>query len=74
MAYTLELNTKGLDARVVNKFKLMAKNYSYEVVEHGPNRIAFTSDRGISFTNLVDGISRLCEVYGVDYFSLLDLD
>lgn len=72
MTYTLELNTKGLDIRLVNKFKLMAKNYSYEVVEHGPNRIVFTSDRGMSFTDLVNGISRLCTVYGVDYLSLLD--
>ena len=72
--YNVELNIKGLDERLIEHMKAIAKRYRYEAFNHGKDRLVFTSENGIGFTYMINEISNVCETYGVDYVSLLDLD
>lgn len=69
--FTVELNIDGLNERLVKDMTNIGANNGYKVFYHGYDHLVFTSDRGINFTNLVRGLSTVCEVYNVDYVSLL---
>lgn len=74
MLYNLELNIKGLDERLVAAMKRIGGNHGYVVVNHGKDHLVFMSDRFNDFTGMINCLSNVCESYGVDYVSLLDLD
>lgn len=69
--YTIELDVSTISKTVINALMNVGKNNDFDVFRQIDDVIVFTSDRGVNFTKLVMELSAVCELYGIDYFSLL---
>ena len=69
--YTLELDVSTISKTVINALMNVGKNNDFDVFRQIDDIVVFTSDRGVNFTRLVMELSAVCELYGIDYFSLL---
>lgn len=69
--YTIELNIKAVSDKLIEAMKVIGKNNDFEVFYHGSDQLVFSSDRGLNITKLIDELSNVCSVYGVDYVDLL---
>lgn len=69
--YTLELDVSTISKTVTNALMNVGKNNDFDVFRQIDDVVVFTSDRGVNFTKLVMELSAVCELYGIDYFSLL---
>lgn len=69
--YTLELDVSTISKTVTNALMNVGKNNDFDVFRQIDDIVVFTSDRGVNFTRLVMELSAVCELYGIDYFSLL---
>ena len=69
--YTLELDVSTISKTVTNALMNVGKNNDFDVFRQIDDVVVFTSDRGVNFTRLVMELSAVCELYGIDYFSLL---
>lgn len=74
MTYNIELNIKNITVDLAYKLRQIGENNGYKVWKHGYDRLVFESEHGDRFTNLINELSRCCEVHGVDYCKLLDLE
>lgn len=69
--YTLELDVSTISKTVINALMNVGKNNDFDAFRQIDDVVVFTSDRGVNFTKLVMELSAVCELYGIDYFSLL---
>jgi hypothetical protein len=71
MLYTIEYDITNIDEKLIENIKQIANDCSFDCQYHGKDRVVLTNDRGMRFTEMINRISRICDIYGVDYFSLL---
>lgn len=71
LLYTIELKVKGLDEKLIKNFENIAKDHNYDAFYDGPDRLVIASERFNDFTGMVNQLSRVCDIYGVDYISML---
>ena len=69
--YTIELDVSTISKTVTNALMNVGKNNDFDVFRQIDDVVVFTSDRGVNFTKLVMELSAVCELYGIDYVSLL---
>lgn len=69
--YTIELDVSAVSKAVIDILMNIGKNNDFDVFRQIDDVVVFTSDRGVNFTKLVMELSAVCELYGIDYFSLL---
>lgn len=69
--YTIELDVSTVSKAVIDILMNIGKNNDFDVFRQIDDVVVFTSDRGVNFTKLVMELSAVCELYGIDYFSLL---
>ena len=69
--YTLELDVSTIPKTVIDILMNIGKNNDFDVFRQIDNVVVFTSDKGVNFTKLVMELSLVCEIYGIDYVSLL---
>ena len=69
--YTIELNIKELDNRLIEAMRGIGTNNGFDIFNHGKDQLVFASDRGVNITKLIDELNRVCESYSVDYMRLL---
>lgn len=74
--YEVELNINGISPVVIDNMKNIAENNGMKVFYHGFDRLVIKSITGYfgRMSKTIEEIARMCEGYGVDYVSLLDLD
>jgi len=71
MMYMVELNITDIPTQLVDAMKGIGANNEFETFHHGSDRLVFDSKSGRNFTNLINELSRVCAVYGVEYIDLL---
>ena len=70
--YKVSLNVTGIKFSVISIFMDIAKNNDFEVcfdTDHG--KLEFHSFSSKKFTKLIDELSNVCKVYGIDYVDML---
>lgn len=69
--YTIELHIEGLDERLIKCMKAIAREHDYDVYNHFSDNLVFASETFNDFTSMVNELARVCEMYNVEYVSLL---
>lgn len=71
MNYTLKLNRiDGISDNLISVMKNIACDCGFRMI-CSKKEIIFNSSNGLKFTELINRLQRICEIYGVDYISLL---
>lgn len=74
MEWRIEFSIKRCTVELVHKMREIGESNEYEVSNHGWDRIVFESNSGKNFIKLVFELGAACEIYGVQYADLLNLD
>lgn len=76
MCNILEINIKHCTTDLVQKMRIFGRGLGFIDYYHGWDRLVFEqwSDNITRYSNLIDGLEKLCKENNMEWDDLLDLD
>lgn len=69
--YTVEIDIKELDERLIKCMKAVARKHSCDVHNYFGDNLVIVNNKFDAFISMLDELNTLCKMFNVEYTSLL---